>query len=311
MIVTEPAHLPVMLDEVLQGLDVRADGIYVDGTYGRGGHARGVLERLGDGGALVVLDRDPAAIDCAKRDLGADSRVTICHATFDQLDRFVPSGVAAGVIFDLGVSSPQLDESQRGFSFLRDGPLDMRMDPTQSPSAAEWLSAAQESEVARVIATFGEDRFARRIARTICAARLDAPILTTGRLADVVATAIPARFREPGKHPATRTFQAFRIHINKELDLLESGLEAAMRALRVGGRLAVISFHSLEDRIVKRFMRKESEGDPVWRGLPDMPESARPRLALVGKAVRATEAEIESNVRARSAVLRVAEKVRA
>ena len=229
-----------MFDEVLQGLDVRLDGMYVDGTYGRGGHARGVLERLGDGGALVVLDRDPAAIDCAKRDLGADPRVTICHASFDQLGRCVSPGTAAGVLFDLGVSSPQLDESHRGFSFLRDGPLDMRMDPTQSPSAAEWLAAAEESEIARVIATFGEDRFARRIARAIVVARGESPILTTGRLAEVVAAAIPARFREQGKHPATRTFQAVRIHINRELDLLELGLQAAMQALRVGGRLVVI-----------------------------------------------------------------------
>jgi 16S rRNA (cytosine1402-N4)-methyltransferase len=311
LIVSEPAHLPVMFDEVLRGLDVRADGMYVDGTYGRGGHARGVLERLGDGGALVVFDRDPAAIDCAKRDLGADSRVTICHASFDQLERFVAPGTAAGVLFDLGVSSPQLDESQRGFSFLRDGPLDMRMDPTQAPSAAEWLAAADESEIARVIATYGEDRFARRIARSIVEARVEQPIITTARLADVVAAAIPARFREPGKHPATRAFQAIRIQINRELELLELGLEAALRVLAVGGRLAVISFHSLEDRIVKRFMRKESDGDPVWRGLPNIPESARPRLALVGKAVRASEREVEANVRARSAVLRVAEKVRA
>jgi len=215
------------------------------------------------------------------------------------------------VLFDLGVSSPQLDDAARGFSFLRDGPLDMRMDPTSGTSAADWIAVASESEISRVIAEYGEDRFARRIARSIVGARATARIETTGRLAEIVASAIPARFREPGKHPATRAFQAFRIYVNRELELLELGLQKALSVLAVGGRLVVISFHSLEDRIVKRFMRQESEGDPMWRGMPNIPEAARPRLSLIGKAIRASENELSENVRARSAVLRIAEKVRA
>jgi 16S rRNA (cytosine1402-N4)-methyltransferase len=305
-----PAHRPVMFDAVIQGLDVHAEGLYVDGTYGRGGHARGVLEHLGQEGTLVVFDRDPEAIECARRDFGADGRVRICNTSFDHLADFVATGSAQGVLFDLGVSSPQLDDAHRGFSFLRDGPLDMRMDPTSGTSAADWLADAGESEIAKVIAEYGEDRFARRIAHAIVTARVEQKIETTGRLAELVWNAIPARFREPGKHPATRTFQAIRIHVNQELQLLEAGLEAALAVLAVGGRLAVISFHSLEDRIVKRFMRRESEGDPMWRGMPNIPVAAQPRLALMGKAIRAGESEVEGNVRARSAILRIAEKVR-
>ena len=306
-----PAHRPVLFDEVLAGLVVRANGLYVDGTYGRGGHAAGVLGQLGEGGSLVVFDRDPEAIDSARRAIGDDVRVRIIHASFDQLAQFVAVGSAHGVLFDLGVSSPQLDDAVRGFSFLRDGPLDMRMDPTTGSSVAQWLAIAKESEIATVIAQYGEDRFARRIARAIIDARGGTSINTTGQLAEIVTSAIPARFREPGKHPATRAFQAFRIHINRELELLEAGLEAALSIMAVGGRLAVISFHSLEDRIVKRFMRRESDGDPVWRGMPNIPEAAQPRLALVGKAMRAGESEVSENPRARSAVLRIAEKLRA
>jgi 16S rRNA (cytosine1402-N4)-methyltransferase len=305
-----PAHRPVMFDEVIEGLDVHSDGLYVDGTYGRGGHARGVLERLGQKGTLVVFDRDPEAIEFAQRDVGADGRVRICKSSFDRIADFVTPGTASGILFDLGVSSPQLDEAHRGFSFLRNGPLDMRMDPTSGQSAADWLALAEESEIARVIAEYGEDRFARRIARAIVTGRSEHAIDTTARLAELVAGAIPARFREPGKHPATRAFQAIRIHINRELQLLEAGLEAALSVLAVGGRLAVISFHSLEDRIVKRFMRRESEGDPIWRGMPNIPLEAQPRLALVGKAIRAADSEVDGNVRARSAILRIAKKVR-
>ncbi len=301
----------MLFDEVLAGLVVRANGLYVDGTYGRGGHAAGVLGQLGEGGSLVVFDRDPEAIDSARRAIGDDVRVRIIHASFDQLAQFVAVGSAHGVLFDLGVSSPQLDDAVRGFSFLRDGPLDMRMDPTTGSSVAQWLAIAKESEIATVIAQYGEDRFARRIARAIIDARGGISINTTGQLAEIVTSAIPARFREPGKHPATRAFQAFRIHINRELELLEAGLEAALSIMAVGGRLAVISFHSLEDRIVKRFMRRESDGDPVWRGMPNIPEAAQPRLALVGKAMRAGESEVSENPRARSAVLRIAEKLRA
>jgi len=309
--VLPPAHRPVLFDEVIAGLDVQPEGLYVDGTYGRGGHAKGVLEGLGDKGALVVFDRDPEAIASARRDVGDDARVRICHASFDRLPDFVDTASARGVLFDLGVSSPQLDDAARGFSFLRDGPLDMRMDPTSGYSAADWIATAEESEISRVIAAYGEDRFARRIAQAIGVARAESRIDTTARLAEVVASAIPARFREPGKHPATRAFQAFRIHVNRELELLETGLEAALKVLAVGGRLAVISFHSLEDRIVKRFMRRESEGDPMWRGMPNIPEAAQSRMALVGKAIRASDNEVAENVRARSAILRIATKVRA
>jgi len=307
----EPAHAPVLLEETLAGLAIRPEGMYVDGTYGRGGHARAVLARLGAGGRLVVLDRDPEAIADAQRHLGRDPRVRIHHATFDRIAELAGRGVVDGVLLDLGVSSPQLDDPARGFSFLRDGPLDMRMDPGSGRSAAEFLAAATEAEIASVIADYGEERYARRIARSIVEARSRAPLGRTAALADLVAAAIPARLREPGKHPATRTFQALRIHVNQELELIERGLAAALEALAPDGRLAVISFHSLEDRRVKRFMRGHALGDPVWRGLPNAPAAARPLLALVGKAQHAAAAEVAANPRARSAVLRVARKVRA
>lgn len=307
----QPAHLPVLLEEVVAGLEVEPRGLYVDGTYGRGGHARALLARLGVEGRLVVVDRDPQAIENAREQFVGDPRVRIQHAAFDRLGEFVADGTAAGVLFDLGVSSPQLDDPARGFSFMRDGPLDMRMDTSGGQSAADFVAGATESEIARVIAEYGEERYARRIASAIGAARQAAPIVTTGRLAEVVFAAVPARAREPGKHPATRTFQALRIHVNRELELLDRGLDAALRALSVGGRMAVISFHSLEDRRVKRFMRRHAEGDPVWRGMPNMPVEAQPRLALVGKARYASDAEVAANPRARSAVLRIARKVRA
>jgi 16S rRNA (cytosine1402-N4)-methyltransferase len=304
------AHAPVLLEAVIEALAVRPDGVYVDATYGRGGHARALLAGLDAGGSLVVVDRDPEAVADAKRALGQDPRVTIYHGSFDRIDELVGRGRAHGILFDLGVSSPQLDDAARGFSFLRDGPLDMRMDPSSGPSAAEFLAGASEQELAAVIAAYGEDRVARRIAHAIAAARAVAPITTTGALAEVVAAAVPARLREPGKHPATRTFQALRIAVNRELELLAAALDSGLEALAVGGRLAVISFHSLEDRPVKRFMRRHADGDPVWRGLPGAPPEAQPRLALVGKARRADAAEVARNPRARSAVLRVAEKVR-
>ena len=306
-----PAHRPVLLEEVLAGLAVRPDGSYVDGTYGRGGHARALLARLGEAGRLVVVDRDPDAIANAREELGGDARVRIHHAAFDRLAEFVGTGSVDGVLFDLGVSSPQLDDPQRGFSFLRDGPLDMRMDPTAGAAAADFIATAAEQEIAAVIRNYGEDRLARRIARAIVVARNAAPVATTGRLAAIIAAAVPARAREPGRHPATRTFQALRIHVNRELELLERGLDAALAVLAAGGRLAVLSFHSLEDRRVKRFMRRHAAGDPMWRGLPNMPLAAQPLLALVGKVQHAGDAEVAANPRARSAVLRVAAKVRA
>jgi 16S rRNA (cytosine1402-N4)-methyltransferase len=304
-------HAPVLLDEALEGLAVRPDGAYVDATYGRGGHSRALLNRLGSGGSLLVVDRDPEAVASAERELGADPRVRIAHSTFDRLGELLGARRVHGILFDLGVSSPQLDDPARGFSFLRDGPLDMRMDPTCGESARAFLARADEREIATVIAEYGEDRFARRIARSIVAARAEAPIETTQRLADVVSAAIPARTREPGKHPATRTFQALRIHVNRELELIDRALDASLEALEVGGRLAVISFHSLEDRRVKRFVRRHAEGDPVWRGLPNAPLAAQPRLKPLGGAIQASDAEVAANPRARSAVLRVAEKVRA
>jgi 16S rRNA (cytosine1402-N4)-methyltransferase len=305
------AHEPVLLEAVIAALAVGVDGIFVDATFGRGGHARAVLARLGSEGKLVVVDRDPEAVASARQEYGDDPRVEIHHATFDRVGELLGPRRANGILFDLGVSSPQLDDPARGFSFLRDGPLDMRMDPGSGESAADFIANATEKEIGDVIAHYGEDKLARRIARSIVAARQDAPLTTTAALADVVAGAVPARMREHGRHPATRTFQALRIRVNGELELLDRALDSALEALAVGGRLAVISFHSLEDRPVNRFMRRHSEGDPVWRGMPDAPLAARPRLAVVGRATHADDAEVERNPRARSAVLRVAEKLRA
>ena len=299
------SHVPVLLAETLEGLRVKADGIYLDGTYGRGGHAREVLARLGPNGRLLVMDRDPEAIADAERELGRDPRVAIRHASFAELsDWEETAGGLDGVLFDLGVSSPQLDEPMRGFSFQADGPLDMRLDPTRGESAADWLAEAGEAEMADVLWQWGEERMSRRIARAIVAARASVPLTTTRQLADLVAKTIG--HRERNKHPATRTFQALRIHVNDELGQLEHGLEAAAKRLKPGGRLAVISFHSLEDRAVKRFIRGE-DAPRVRRGLP-RPEAAPSPFVAIGKAVFAGDAEVAANPRARSAVLRVAER---
>jgi 16S rRNA (cytosine1402-N4)-methyltransferase len=306
-----PAHAPVLLEAAVAALAIRGDGTYVDATYGRGGHAQALLAALGERGRLVVVDRDPDAIADARRKFRDDARVEVRHSTFDRLADLLGPAQADGILFDLGVSSPQLDDPARGFSFVRDGPLDMRMDPAAGQSAAEFIASASEREIAAVIAAYGEDRLARRIARSIVAARAAAPLATTAALAEVVTGAVPVRLRERGKHPATRTFQALRIQVNRELELLDAALRSALEALAVGGRLAVISFHSLEDRPVKRFMRHHADGDPVWRGLPNVPLAAQPRLTLVGKAIHPGAAEIARNPRARSAVLRVAEKRRA
>lgn len=297
-----------MLDEALHALAPRDDGFYVDATFGRGGHSRALLARLGTRGTLLAIDRDPQAVAAAREAIGSDPRVTVAHAPFSLLDELV-AGVgrpADGILLDLGVSSPQLDDAARGFSFMRDGPLDMRMDPGSGDSVASWLAHADEREIAAVIWRYGEERHARRIARAVVAARDDAPVTTTGRLAGIIARAVPGR--EPGKHPATRTFQALRIHANRELEELESVLPQAVNVLAPGGRIAVISFHSLEDRIVKRFLRRESHDDPAWAGLPVVPLAARARLRLVGRAVFPTAQEKALNPRARSAVLRTAER---
>lgn len=297
-----------MLDEALHALTPRDDGFYVDATFGRGGHSRALLARLGERGTLLAIDRDPQAVAEAREAMGADPRVRVAHASFSLLDQLVAAvgRPADGILLDLGVSSPQLDDAARGFSFMRDGPLDMRMDPGSGDSVASWLARADERDIATVIWRYGEERHARRIARAVVAARDDAPVTTTGRLAEIIARAVPGR--EPGKHPATRTFQALRIHVNRELEELQSVLPQAVTALAPGGRIAVISFHSLEDRIVKRFLRRESRDDPAWAGLPVVPPAAHARLRLVGRALFPTAQEKARNPRARSAVLRVAEK---
>lgn len=298
-------HIPVLAAEVLDGLGVRGEGTWLDGTFGRGGHARLVLERLGPEGRLLLMDRDPEAIASARAGFAADPRVRIRQASFATLaDWDETADGLDGVLLDLGVSSPQLDEAARGFSFQADGPLDMRMDPGSGPSAAEWLAGAPEAQIADVLWRYGEERMSRRIARAIVAARETAPLTTTAGLAAVIERAIGRRERH--KHPATRSFQALRIHINDELGALERGLEAAALRLKPGGRLAVISFHSLEDRLVKNFIRGPQARAPR-RGLPP-PELPPPPLRAIGRARRASAAELAANPRARSAILRIAEK---
>ncbi len=307
------AHTPVLLDEVLAGLSVKADGRYCDATFGRGGHTAAILQQLGPAGRLCAIDRDPDAIAAGRERFAAEPRLTLVRGAFGRLEERVRAagweGELQGVLLDLGVSSPQLDEAGRGFSFMQDGPLDMRMDNESGLSAAHWLARAGEREIADVLFKLGEEKFSRRIARAIVAARAVTPIITTRQLAEIVAGAVPTR--EPGKHPATRTFQALRIHVNRELDEVEAALPQAVNLLAPGGRLCVISFHSLEDRLVKRFMRREAQGDPIYAELPDVPPHARPRLRLIGGAVKPGDAEVSRNPRARSAVLRVAERVAA
>lgn len=312
---SEFAHRSVLFNEVLELLAIKPDGIYVDGTFGRGGHAGAILERLGTKGHLLAMDKDPQAVAAAKDRLGGDPRFEIEQGSFTHLRQLVQergwlqAGGVDGVLLDLGVSSPQLDDPQRGFSFRQDGELDMRMDPNAGQSAAEWLARAEEYDIRRVLFEYGEERFARRIARAIVKARDAAPIRTTLQLASLVREAIPAKSHEKGKDPATRTFQGIRIFINNELEDIKVCLPQAVEVLKAGGRLAVISFHSLEDRIVKRFLRDESRGDQYPPDLP-VPQSAlSPHVRLVGKAIRASDEEVSENPRARSAVLRVAEKI--
>jgi 16S rRNA (cytosine1402-N4)-methyltransferase len=304
-------HTPVLAAEALEGLALEAGGYYVDATFGRGGHTARMLQALGREGRLLALDRDPQAIAAGHRRFADEMRLTLVHASFADLATLVPAHAherpCRGVLFDLGVSSPQLDDPLRGFSFKADGPLDMRMDPTRGEPVADWLARASVDEIRQVIATLGEERFARRVAQAIVARRRAAALTRTGELASLVAGAV--RTREPGKHPATRTFQALRMFINDELGELERGLSGALEALSPGGRLAVISFHSLEDRVVKRFMQRESQIDPALRGLPVIPEGARPRLQLIGRKLRPQPAELARNPRARSALLRVAERL--
>ena len=303
----EVAHVPVLLEESVAALRIHEDGIYVDGTFGRGGHSAAILAELGVRGRLLAFDQDPEAI--AHRAI-EDPRLELIHGRFSTMHAALSErGIThvAGVLLDLGVSSPQLDEARRGFSFAKDGPLDMRMDPARGESAAQWLARAEENEIREVVHAYGEERFAKGIARAIVAAREVEPIRSTKQLAAIVGRAV--RTREPGQHPATRTFQALRIHVNQELEELEVTLPQAANLLEKGGRLAVVSFHSLEDRIVKRFMRDRSTADSLPKGVPvraaDLPP---PQLHVVSRPIRACEAETKRNPRARSATLRVAEK---
>ena len=305
-------HVPVLLGPVLEGLNLKPDGCYVDGTFGRGGHSKEILRQLGEQGRLIAIDRDPQAIADISEVLAADPRFEVIRGDFAQLETFIGErnlvGQIDGLLLDLGVSSPQLDEADRGFSFLRDGPLDMRMDPDSGVPASAWLATVDEQELKLVLKKFGEEKYAHRIARAIVTARDAAPISRTAQLARIVEDARPARGEKI--HPATRTFQAIRIAINNELGQLETVLQQSVNVLKRGGRLCVISFHSLEDRIVKRFMRDASREPEQYRGMPDVPAEYRPKLAVIGKAITATPEEIGANPRARSARLRIAERCR-
>jgi len=307
-------HTPVLLPQVLAALNIRASGTYLDATFGRGGHAGAILERLIADGRLLCLDRDSVAIAEAKARFGADARVAIFRAPFSALaacaDQVEPGLKFDGMLFDLGVSSPQLDDPTRGFSFMHEGPLDMRMNKNEGASAADVVNSASEAELIRIFREFGEERLAPRIARAIVADRRSRPFETTSQLAGMIERVTrAARGGERRKHPATRVFQALRIHVNRELAELEAALEVALERLASHGRLAVISFHSLEDRIVKQFMRRHSLTDPMYAGFPQIPVHARPTLRLVGKVIQAQPQETARNPRARSARLRVAERL--
>ncbi|SDR76346.1 16S rRNA (cytosine1402-N4)-methyltransferase [Halopseudomonas xinjiangensis] len=303
-------HISVLLNEALVGLDVRPDGLYVDGTFGRGGHSRAILDKLGESGRLIAFDKDPEAIRVGDQLAAEDGRFVVVRRSFadmaEELRQRGESGTVDGVLLDLGVSSPQLDDPERGFSFLNDGPLDMRMDPTQGQSAAQWINSASEADIATVLFEYGEERFSRRMAKAIVMRRAEQPFTRTADLAEVIKQANPAW--EKHKHPATRAFQGIRIFINRELDDLSLGLKAALEVLAPGGRLVVISFHSLEDRLVKQFMRLEAKGAPIPRGLPIRESDISVSVNLVGKAIKPSADEVSANSRSRSAVLRIAEK---
>ena len=300
-------HRPVLLEEAIAALMVSVNGTYVDGTFGRGGHATRILESLSPRGSLLALDQDPEAAAVAELICANDSRMRFRSTNFRALADCAAPGSVQGVLLDLGVSSPQLDNPVRGFSFSHDGPLDMRMDPEGGQSAADWLANVKEAELARVLKELGEERFARRIARAIVNARQEGPIQRTAHLAEIISAANPKW--EPSKHPATRSFQAIRLHINSELESLQDALSAALSVLAKGGRLVVISFHSLEDRIVKRFIRNASGGRQLPPGVPISFEEQQVSLKPIGKAVRPSPTEVAANPRARSAVMRIAERI--
>lgn len=305
------AHTTVLLAEAVAALQIKPNGLYIDGTYGRGGHSAKILEQLSTEGRLLAIDKDPAAIQYAQEVHQTDARFQIWQGSFREFPQALAElGLATkvdGLLLDLGVSSPQLDEAERGFSFMRDGALDMRMNPEVGLSAQQWLMQADEKDIAQVLWLYGEERFSRQIARAIVKARAVQVLASTLQLAELIAKAIPKR--EPGKHPATRSFQAIRIKVNQELEDLEAALTATLEHLNQHGRLAVISFHSLEDRMVKHFMREHATPPRLPKGLPVQAAQITPPLRLVGKGLRPSAAEVEINVRARSATLRVAEKV--
>lgn len=306
-------HIPVLLEEAIDQLIVSSDGIYVDATFGRGSHTQAILDRLSPQGRLIAFDKDPDAINYARQHFAGDERLAIVHSTYARMQMVLHEagilGKVSGILFDLGVSSPQLDNPERGFSFSRDGKLDMRMDNSQGIDAMNWLAVVDEKELADVLWEYGEEKLSRRIAHAIVTKRAEAPIATTAQLADIIKFATPKPKKPQDKHPATRSFQAIRIAVNQELSELEHGLEQAFDALAVGGRLCVISFHSLEDRIVKQFVRQYEKGEILPRGLPVKESAFRSRLKSIGKPVKPSSEEINVNPRARSAVLRIAEKL--
>lgn len=305
-------HVTVLLQEAVDALAVDPSGFYIDGTFGRGGHTNLILERLSGVGRLMAVDRDPDAINAGKARFRNESRLCFRHSEFSNIALLAEQqgwkGRVAGVLLDLGVSSPQIDSAERGFSFMSEGPLDMRMNPSVGLSASEWLQTVEMEDLVQVLKVYGEERFGRRIATAILERRMSGPIETTAELAKIIDDAIPVR--DPHKHPATRSFQAIRIQVNSELDEINKALSGALELLSVGGRMVIISFHSLEDRIVKRFMRDHSRAKPLPRDIPvSVSQQSRPPLRLVGKAIKPSAAEVAANPRSRSAVMRVAEKV--
>lgn len=306
------SHRPVLLDEVVEALAIKNDGIYLDGTFGRGGHAEQIMARLGSQGRLLAMDQDPQAVEVAQQKFAEDARFEITQQNFEKMEEFVASkGLMQkvdGVLLDIGVSSPQLDDASRGFSFLRPGPLDMRMNPQAGQSAAEWLASVDEYDLVTVLMHKGEEKFARRIASAIVAARQETEITDTVQLANIIAEAKPIKDKK--KHPATKSFQAIRIHINRELEVLENALQASLNVLSIGGRLVVISFHSLEDRMVKRYFRDVSRGPQLPKDIPILAKDIEQPYKLVGKAIKPGKKELEENPRARSSVLRVLERIK-
>ena len=304
----EHPHRPVLLEEVVEAMNIHEDGYYLDATAGRGGHVAAILNKLDSRGRILAIDRDPQAVAAVTERFKQDPRVTVLQANFSSLAEIMQQGDCfSGILFDFGVSSPQLDDASRGFSFMHDGPLDMRMNPADYPSAAEWLATAEMYEIRDVLRRYGEERHAHRIARAIVDQREQKPLQTTAQLVALIEEVVPGR--EQGKHPATRSFQAIRIRVNRELEEIAEVLPVALDALCDGGRLLAISFHSLEDRLVKRFMRDEARGDDLPSEIPIRDAERNPHLRLIGKPVRASDVEVAQNPRARSAILRVAERL--